>query len=408
MPSHRERDGRLSLRENSPIIIAGAGIAGLTLSLALARHGLRSVVLEARDEPTTDGAGIQLGPNATVLLDRLGVLDTVKQSATQPEAVIVRSLATGNIICKLPLAPKQNTATSAPYLVVHRAALHKVLRNAVEAESNIQFHFGWRLIDYDQQGAEVVARGEDEREIRGQALVGCDGLWSRVRQVVAPDFELKYAGLIAARAVVPMADAPSVLQDPNTGVWLGPEAHVVKYPIDCGRSIAMIVVTTNPQRLVGWGHDLGRDELQRRLPPLAPDLSALLQSANGWRQWALYDPVPLGSWSRGRTIVIGDAAHPILPFLAQGGAMAIEDAYCLADYMKDDVSEIAFGAFERHRRDRVARVQIASRKNGQIYHLAGIAAAARDTAMRFLPASQLMRRYDWIYSWRPQSLVQGS
>ena len=108
MPSHRERNGRLSLRENSPIIIAGAGIAGLTLSLALARHGLRSVVLEARDEPTTDGAGIQLGPNATVLLDRLGVLNTVKQSANQPEAVVVRSLATSNIICKLPLAPKQN------------------------------------------------------------------------------------------------------------------------------------------------------------------------------------------------------------------------------------------------------------------------------------------------------------
>lgn len=408
MLSHQKRDDLLSLPENSPIIIVGAGIAGLTLSLALARHGQRSIVLEARDQPITDGAGIQLGPNATVLLDRLGVLNAVKRSATQPEAVVVRALATGKFICELPLVDKRHNGASAPYLVVHRADLHKALKNAAEAESEIQFRFGWQLIDVEQQGRQVVARCENERQIEGQAVVGCDGLWSRARQVIAPDFELKYAGLIAARAVVPMANAPSDLRDSNTGVWLGPEAHIVKYPIDCGGSIALVVVTSNPQRLVGWGHDLEPYELLRRVPPRAPDLSALLQSATSWRQWALYDPEPLASWSKGQTIVIGDAAHPILPFLAQGGAMAIEDAFCLADCMTESNPQEAFAAFELLRRDRVARVQIESRKNGQIYHLSGIPAVARDTAMRLLPRSQLMRRYDWIYSWRPQSMASGS
>lgn len=379
----------------------GAGIAGLTLSLALARLGLQSVVLEARPEPSTDGAGIQLGPNATAILDQLGILDPVAQQAGRPDTIIVRRIGNGQTIAQLPLPSPSERRGGTPYLVAHRSVLHSALLEAVQSHADIDLRFGNELQDVEQEASKVVARTTDGVAVTGRVIVGCDGLWSRVRQHIAPGFQLTYSGMTAARAVLPIEQAPQSLRDPNTGVWLGSEAHIVKYPIDAGRNVALIVVRRQPQRLVGWGHDIDGREVLQQLPSLVPELLQLLSAASSWRQWALYDPKPMAGWSSGRAAVIGDAAHPVLPFLAQGGAMAIEDGFVLAKLLSRHDGPAAFHAFEKLRRPRVTRVQQASRKNGQIYHLSGVAAAMRDAAMQLLPAQQLMRRYDWIYDWRP-------
>ena len=383
------------------VIIVGAGIAGLTLSLALARQGLRSLILEARPVPSTDGAGIQLGPNATGILDRIGVLEALRVHAGQPTAVIVRRIADGRHIATLPLPAGQSASNPKPYLVVHRSALHEALLNAVNKSDDIEMRYGFQLQDIEQQSTHVTVSSAAGATVTGPVVVGCDGLWSQVRQGIAPDFQLTYSGMVAARAVLPINQAPASLQDPNTGVWLGPAAHIVKYPIDAGQRIAMVVVTREPQRLIGWENAVDHHDFRRRLPAQTPNLAALLKATSSWKQWALYDPPPLANWSSGRAIIIGDAAHPILPFLAQGGAMAIEDAFSLANLLARHNGPAAFPIFEQQRRERVTRVQMASRQNGQIYHLSGVAADMRDAAMRLVPSQRLMRRYDWIYNWQP-------
>ncbi|MEM8971640.1 MAG: FAD-dependent monooxygenase [Pseudomonadota bacterium] len=400
MPGCRKRDSGLNASLTSRPLIVGAGIAGLTLSLALARLGLRSRVLEARPSATTDGAGIQLGPNATSILGELGVLDAVTKHAGKPRSIVVRKIADGQIISTLPLPTPDQSGDQAPYLVVHRSALHDALLAAATASDEIELRFGFdcREISLGETGVKVRS-GEGETET-GQLVVGCDGVWSRTREVIAPEFQLPYSGMIAARTIVPVDQAPMSLRDENTGVWLGPDAHIVKYPIDAGQSIALIAVSRHPQRLQGWGRDVDRQAVLQRLPSHEPALAALLGAAPVWRQWALYDPSPLSKWWSGRAAVIGDAAHPILPFLAQGGAMAVEDAFCLATLLQEHGGPAAFPVFDRQRRDRINAVQSASRKNGQIYHLSGVSAAARDVTMRLFSARQLMRRYDWIYKWR--------
>ncbi len=400
MPGYRKRLSGLNASPTSRILIVGAGIAGLTLSLALARLGLRSQVLEARASPTTDGAGIQLGPNATSILRELGVLDAVSLHAGRPKAIIVRKIADGHVISTLPLPAPDSAPDQAPYLVVHRSALHNALLAAAKASEAIDLHLGFDCRELVLGDNEVTANSLQGEAASGQLIVGCDGVWSRTRELVAPEFQLPYSGMIAARAIVPADLAPKSLQDDNTGVWLGPDAHIVKYPIDAGRSIALIVVSRHPQRLHGWGRDVDRVTVLQRLPPHEPALAQLLHAAPAWRQWALYDPEPLSKWWSGRVVLIGDAAHPILPFLAQGGAMAIEDAFCLSSLLQKHGGTAAFPEFDRLRRNRVNAIQSASRKNGQIYHLSGLAAAARDVTMRLIPARELMRRYDWIYKWR--------
>ncbi len=394
----------MSSRATDQTIIVGAGIAGLTLGLALARLGLRSLILEAKSEPSTAGAGIQLGPNATGILDAIGVLDLLREHAGQPKHVVVRSISDGRLIATLPLPSARSGADRRPYLVVHRAKLHDALFIAARASEHIQLRLGFHLSKIQQHSSNVVVTAEDGTQVVGSIVIGCDGLWSRVRETIVPAAHLPYSGMVAARAVLPSNQAPANLQDPNTGVWLGADTHIVKYPVDAGKSIALVVVTRQAQRLIGWDHAVDPKEFHQRLPRRAPDLAELLNAAANWRQWALYDPQALPNWSSGRAIVIGDAAHPILPFLAQGAAMAIEDAFVLAALLAQHHGPAAFPMFEQRRRQRVLRVQSASRRNGHVYHLSGPAAAVRNATMALIPGRQLMRQYDWIYDWKPEEI----
>lgn len=393
-------------------VIVGGGIAGLTLAITLARQGKASVVLEAQPAPSEAGAGIQLGPNATRILRDLGLLKHLQVSAVAPQSIAVGDARTGRAIVELPLGDWMEKRYGAPYLVVHRADLQKVLLKQAGAEAGIDLRFGRRVshvaLDAQRNGSaggteNATVAFEDGGSLSGPLFVGADGIWSTLRRALhASPAELKYSGMTASRTTLKMDELPARFQRNVTHVWLAAKAHIVMYPIRGGADVALIVVTKSPEPDQGWGASVARQVFLDGLTAIHRDIQTVLHAAGDWKRWALFDPAPLKTWSNGCGILIGDAAHPILPFLAQGGAMAIEDGYVLGRLIGRDGADPqrVFPAFKAQRMQRVGQVQSASRSNGRIYHVSGLQAMGRDLAMRTVPPGFLMQRYDWIYNWR--------
>jgi salicylate hydroxylase len=384
-----------------PVVIAGGGIGGLTLGLALAKNGLASTILE-RDEAFSEaGAGIQLGPNAVRILQGLGVGAPLTSLVTCPQAITVLDGPSGRPLARLPLGKWIARRHGAPYWVARRADLQAALLAAVKASPLIEVATAFEVARFEESGDEICVLSQDGRMARGALLVGADGHWSTVRHQLWPSNGLTFAGKTAARALLPMETLPRPYSEPVTCVWLAPQCHVVHYPVRGGAELAVVVIANEQWMGRGWSATADRETVLDKLAPFAPGLRKVLASARDWRKWALYDHSPLQRWSRGRTTLLGDAAHPILPFLAQGGAMAIEDAATLAAVLAAHQLDVA-GAllqYERTRRPRVSRVQTASRQSGRIYHLAGPLAAARNLVLRNVPGGRIMSRYDWLYGW---------
>jgi salicylate hydroxylase len=383
-----------------PILVAGAGIAGLTLGLALSQRGIATRLLERREVLSEAGAGIQLGPNAMHVLQRLGVCAHLEPSAGAPQSIDVVEGASARVLSRFPLGDHIARRFGAPYLVAHRADLQGALLAAAHTRPDIEIVTGFEVTGWAKDGHDIVVSAPDGRTIRTDALVGADGIWSTVRRTLAPDHALIYSGKMAARTVVPAEIAGERFARQITGVWLAEDAHVVHYPVRAGREIAVVVIIEEPSPREGWGSEITSTSVLARLIRFAPELLTFLGQAKEWHAWSLYDPTPLASWSRDGVCLIGDAAHPILPFFAQGGGMAIEDAETLAALLsKEAAPHAAFERFARLRRDRVIRVQGASRDNGVTFHLAGAMAAARNLVLALAPGSLMMRRYDWLYGW---------
>lgn len=401
-----------------PLLIIGGGIGGLTHALSLAAHGVASIVFEARDAPPADGAGIQLGPNATRILKTLGLGASIEPHTASPERVIVRDGRSGRQLARLPLGRWITQRHGAPYWVIHRAALHETLWNAAVASPYIDLRLGYALtaLCEDVDNGVVSADFANGQTATGPLLVGADGLWSQVRHSIDAEFTLRFSGLSAARAVIPMDQLGADLSPHDTGVWLSPRAHIVHYPIEAGRAVALVAIGASDAPPNTWASPVSRDVIAARFSQLPPALTHLLDAPQEWREWALMVGSGNGRWSRGRTILIGDAAHPILPFLAQGGAMAIEDGFELANAIaqrldsdgvgsaheggtESDVADL-LDAVSEMRRQRVQAVQNTSAENGRAYHLSGMAALARNAALRSLPGHLFMRRYDWIYGYK--------
>ncbi len=382
-----------------PLLIAGAGIAGLALGLALARRGMQSRILERRLEPAEAGAGIQLGPNAMKVLARLGVAERLEPATSQPDAIDVADGATGRHLTSLPLGQWLARRHGAPYRVAHRADLHRALLDTALALPAIEIVRDCEVTGFTQRHDGVEVETKAGHHFDGCALVGADGLWSVVRRALFPDHSLTYSGKMAARTVIPAPRDGSRFTRPVTGVWLSPDTHVVHYPVRGHSEIAIVAVVDEDEPREGWGGTIEATSVLARLIRFAPELIGFLGRANEWRAWSLYDPAPLPAWSRGSVGLIGDAAHPILPFLAQGGGMALEDAIVLAGLLADAPLDPtgAFTRFHAERGPRVLRVQDASRANGRIFHLNGLAATARNTTLRLAPGTLMMRRYDWLY-----------
>jgi 2-polyprenyl-6-methoxyphenol hydroxylase-like FAD-dependent oxidoreductase len=387
------------------VIVAGAGIGGLCAALALAAKGFRVVVVEQAERLEETGAGIQLSPNATRILGALGLAEPLASVAVVPEAIRVRTYE-GRGLARVPLGPAVQRRYGAPYCLVHRGDLQTVLAAAVAANADIALRLGARAQDYARHANGVTvhldtARGPDEEH--GLALVAADGLWSTFRARLGDRSPPRLARRTAWRALIPSRVLVPEFREPSVSLWLGPDAHLVLYPVKSGDAINIVAIVRDDWHEAGWSTPGYAEDLVPRFAGWNPLVPKLLALPDRWTKWALADRATPRRWGRGPVTLLGDAAHPMLPFMAQGAAMAIEDAWVLAESLGRSPNRpaAALRRYEKRRRRRVARVQRVARWNGRVYHFKGLAAFFRNRALRLRGGEKLLRRYDWIYDWRP-------
>ncbi len=389
------------------VTIAGAGIGGLTAALTLARRGFSVTVLERAPGLEEVGAGIQLSPNASRILIELGLSDALAAQAVVPDAMVVRSGATGDTLATAALGASVAGRYGSPWWVIHRADLLAILAKACRAEPAIRIETGVTVTGLSAEGAGVglaltSTNGAESRNV--PALIGADGLRSAVRAGLGDAGSPDFRGRIAWRATLPMEAVPEAFRGPRLGLWLGADAHCVHYPLQAGRTFNIVVILGAERPVEGWRAPGDPAVLIRRLSGWPAALREVAARIEDWQCWSLADrPAWFGPANATMPVtLLGDAAHPMLPFVAQGGAMAIEDAAVLANEAAATPEDLgsAFRRYAAARRDRVARVQGLARRNGAIYHLKGPPAFARDLAIRVMGRG-IVASQDWIYSWRP-------
>ncbi|MDJ1159405.1 FAD-dependent monooxygenase [Chelatococcus sp. SYSU_G07232] len=392
-----------------PAVVAGAGIGGLTAALSLARRGVAVTVLERRTALEEAGAGIQLSPNASRVLIDLGLGPALARQAVEPDRVVIRAVGSGRTIGGIALGRHMRERYGAPYWVIHRADLHTILLDAARSLPNLRLLVGRRVESLREENGQAlvgIATASNGQDVLPASLVvGADGVWSAVRPALGDGRAPQYRGYAAWRTTIARAAAPAAFRDANeTGLWLGPEAHVVHYPVSGGRKLNIVAVLRGDKPLDGWASPGERDQLLHRFRKAAEPLRGLLATAPEWLVWSLYDLPASRRWSRGRATLLGDAAHPVLPFLAQGGALAIEDASVLARELAARPGDVpaALALYEAARRPRAQRVQEGARSNARAYHLAWPLSMARDAVIRRLGPEGMVARYDWLYGWRPE------
>ena len=397
------------------VLVAGAGIAGLTAALALARAGLRTTVFEQAARLEETGAGIQLAPNATRVLIALGLRDWLATSVMTPRAIRVMAGGSGREIVRIPLGEAIERRYGAPYWTIHRGDLQAALAEQAQAESDIKLKLDARVEDFaaHSKGISVIVRSRGQLgDERGMALIGADGLWSTIGAKLHRNYRPRFAHRTAWRALVPAEAVPEEFRAPLVHLWLGLDAHLVHYPVKGGRLINLVGIVRDQWNGQGWSAAGNRDEILRHFARFswAEKARALIALPERWLKWALFARrLPFGGGS-GVVTLIGDAAHPALPFLAQGAGMAIEDAAVLAALLGNRglAPAQALRAYENARRSRTARVQQVSRKQGRLYGLSGPEALARNVAMRIMGGERLRTRYDWLYSWRAPDFTQNA
>ncbi|MBI1238594.1 MAG: monooxygenase [Alphaproteobacteria bacterium] len=356
---------------NQRILIAGGGLGGLAAALALDRFGFEVCVLEQAAALAEVGAGIQLSPNGMKVLSALGVADRVAALAFRPEALEMRFGETGRTIFRVSAGAAAERRWGAPYLHLHRADLIAALEAALNERAPGAIRLGARVVAYEQDGAGVTVLLADGARVAGAALIGADGIHSAVRaQMLGPEAP-RFTGNLAWRAVVPMerlgADAPP----PTACVWVGARRHAVTYRLRRGTLANFVgVVERSDWREESWTARGTRAEVLGDFEGWHPIIRTLIEKADAQFRWALFDRAPLPQWSAGRVALLGDACHPMLPFMAQGAVMAIEDAYVLARRVSEGQDDIpsALEAYFAARIARTASVQARARANGERFH----------------------------------------
>lgn len=366
------------------VLIAGAGIGGLAAALACRQQGREVKVLEAAPEFGEVGAGIQLGPNAMKVLAALDLESEVLRVACQPEAILIANAVSGKLISRMLLGEAARQRYGQAYLSIHRADLHGILLRAAIARG-VQLVANQTLQKYEQFAQTVTGLTQDSSYV-AEVLVGADGLWSRVREQLVGDGAPRSTGHAAFRALLPREVMPVELRAPHVRLWWGRKIHVVSYPLRAG-ALWNVVILAEVDGVIerGWTLNAEQNEVLALTARVEPQLQALLSAAkaahSGWQRWNLFDRSPINEamMAQGRVALLGDAAHPMLPYLAQGAAMALEDAWALGQSLNQHRDTVqALKNYVSARALRNARVVQAARRNGWIFHLSGPTALARD------------------------------
>ncbi|MFZ3141688.1 FAD-dependent monooxygenase [Polaromonas sp.] len=419
-------------------LIAGGGIGGLAAALSASRAGWDVRLYERAPAFSEAGAGVQLGPNVVKVLHGWGLQDALARVAAFPHRLQVRDAVSGRELGVLPLGALALQKYGAPYATIHRADLHAALLQAVQSRDNVWLSLNSAVSAYADSGREVTLRTEAAAvaapgsasprpvesapllEVEGDALIGADGLWSRVRQQMLNDGPPRVTGHLAYRAMLPQTSLPARLRSQQVTVWLGPKLHVVHYPVRGGEWLNVVVIVQGKVAgdLQSWDHNANAGDLQHAIRPTTGLLRDLIQAVtdggyrNGpsWRLWPLCDRPPMTSahqQAKGRVALLGDAAHPMRPYLAQGAGMAIEDAAELGAALAQALAP-AFDVptllrrYALNRWQRNARVQARSLRNGRIFHAEGPLRWARDASMKLL--GEKLLDLPWLYGATPRTL----
>jgi salicylate hydroxylase len=385
------------------MVISGGGIGGLAAALTCARAGWQVDLLEQSPVFGEVGAGIQLGPNVVKVLEAMGLRDALRRVAAFPSHLEVRNAITTERLGVLPLGATAVQRYGAPYVTIARADMHTLLLEAVRATGGVGLHLDSRVIGITQNAQGVRVDTVQDQTFDAPLLLGADGLWSMVRKhVVEDDAAARVTGHLAFRAMLPQSALPASLRTQVVTAWMGPDFHAVHYPVRSGEwlNVVCIVhgkVSGDPQ---SWDHSANAHELRSRMSQARGPLRDLIYAIDQWRLWPLTDRQPMASaaeHAKGRIALLGDAAHPMRPYLAQGAGMAIEDAAALATCLGETPDQVpeALTRYANMRWQRNARVQARAIRNGEIYHLKGVQQVGRDIALKLLGAR--LMDVPWLY-----------
>jgi salicylate hydroxylase len=396
----------MGARSTAPVLVVGGGIGGMAAALALSQSGFAVELFEQSAEIGEIGAGLQLGPNGFAALDALGVGERARQRAVYTDDLIMMDAVDGSEIARIPVGEAFRRRFENPYAVIHRADIHRSVYEEVELVPGIRVHTSARIagVDLDDHGVRLTdARGGVHE---GAAVVGCDGVHSVIRQRLIGDGH-RVSGHVVYRAVVPRADMPADLRWNAAAIWVGPNCHLVHYPLRGGEQYN-IVVTFHSREQEQWGVREGsRDEVMSYFTDICDRPRQLLDKPTSWKRWSTADRDPVDRWGEGRATLLGDAAHPMLQYLAQGACIALEDAVTLREALRVCEGELepALRLYESKRIVRGARLIISAREMGRIYHAEGVLRLVRNSFFAGRTPERFYDTLEWLYGWRVENCL---
>jgi salicylate hydroxylase len=392
-----------------PVLIAGGGIGGLAAALALTRQGFEVKVLEQAPEVGEIGAGIQLGPNAFHAFDALGVGEKARGRAVYTDYMVMHDALDEYQVGKIPTGEAFIKRFGNPYAVIHRVDVHTSLLEGAQESGKVEFLTSTRVERIEQDAQSVTVYDQHGNAHQGLALIGADGVKSVVRAQYVND-PARVTGHVVYRAVVEKKDFPENLQWNAASIWVGPNCHLVHYPLRGGEQYN-VVVTFHSRQQEEWGvTDGSKEEVQSYFQGICPKARQLIDLPKSWKRWATADREPIGQWSFGRATLLGDAAHPTTQYMAQGACMAIEDAVTLGEALRVNQNDFvkAFDLYQRARVARTARIVLSGREMGRLYHAKGVERLVRNDLWRGRTPERFYDAMEWLYGWNVSNCLSAA
>jgi salicylate hydroxylase len=389
-----------------PVLVAGGGIGGLAAALALTRQGYTVKVLEQSPQLGEIGAGIQLGPNAFSAFDALGVGPQARARAVYTDEMVMHDAMDETCVGRIPTGEAFRARFGNPYAVIHRADVHLSLLEGAQQSERIEVATSTTVQRVEQDDDGVMVFDAKGGRHRGLALIGADGVKSAVRRQYVGD-EARVSGHVVYRAVVDKNDFPQDLQWNAASIWVGPNCHLVHYPLRGGEQYN-VVVTFHSRHKEEWSVTEGcREEVQGYFEGICPKARQLIDLPKSWKRWATADREPIGQWTYGRATLLGDAAHPTLQYLAQGACMALEDAVTLGEALRvaDHRIEKAFDLYQKSRVARTARIVLSAREMGRIFHAKGVERLVRNDLWKGRTPERFYDAMEWLYGWKLENCL---